>query len=102
MADGTSGSERFNDEDRLYAGSRFRDVVNALFMNPYQKVWGREGEPPLPAQDTTIKIFDPGDPVAKRTLTFTIDVTDEGHTSETPFRVRRTFPELAADRHAGV
>ena len=37
------------------------------------------------------QIFDPGDPVPKRTLTFTIDVTDEGHTSETPFRVRRTF-----------
>ena len=55
MPDVTSGSEQFTDEDRLYAGSRFRDVVDALFMNPYQKVWGREGEPPLPAQDVTIK-----------------------------------------------
>jgi hypothetical protein len=37
------------------------------------------------------QIFDRGDPTPKRTLTFTIDVTDDGHTSGTPFRVRRTF-----------
>jgi hypothetical protein len=37
------------------------------------------------------QIFDRGDPVAKRTLTFTIDVTDEGTTSGTSFRVRRAF-----------
>ena len=55
MPDDNVGLEQFTDEDRLYAGSRFRDVVDALFMNPYQKVWGRKGEPPLPAQDTTIK-----------------------------------------------
>ena len=36
-------------------------------------------------------IFDRGDPAPKRTLTFTIDVTDEGTTSGSPFRVRRTF-----------
>jgi hypothetical protein len=55
MRDDDIGSEQFTDEDRSYAGSRFRDVVDALFTNPYQKVWGRQGEPPLPAQDTTIK-----------------------------------------------
>jgi hypothetical protein len=49
------GSEQFSDEDRLYSGSRFRDVVDALFANPYQTVWGREGEPPLPVQEVTIK-----------------------------------------------
>src|SRR4051794_29955295 len=49
------GTEEFTDEDRLYSGSRFRDVVDALFANPYQKVWGRDGEPPLPEQDVTIK-----------------------------------------------
>jgi hypothetical protein len=32
------GAEQFTDEDRLYSGSRFRDVVNALFANPYQRV----------------------------------------------------------------
>ena len=37
------------------------------------------------------QIFDRGDATPKRTLTFTIDVTDDGHTSGTPFRVRRTF-----------
>jgi len=36
-------------------------------------------------------IFDPGDPVPKRTLTFVIEVTDEGKTSGTPFRIRRSF-----------
>jgi hypothetical protein len=49
------GSEQFTDEDRAYAGSRFRDVVDALFANPYQQVWGRAGEPPLPDQEVTIK-----------------------------------------------
>jgi len=55
MADDEIGSEQFTDADRSYAGSRFRDVVDALFANPYQKVWGREGEPPLPVQEQTIK-----------------------------------------------
>jgi hypothetical protein len=55
MPDVDVGSEQFTDEDRLYAGSRFRDVVDALFANPYQKVWGREGEPPLPYQEVTIR-----------------------------------------------
>ena len=54
MADVEIGSEQFTDEDRLYSGSRFREVVDALFANPYQTVWGREGEPPLPIQDVTI------------------------------------------------
>ena len=49
------GSEQFTDEDRIYAGSRFKDVVDALFENPYQKVWGRAGEPPLPQSDVSIR-----------------------------------------------
>src|SRR4051812_4461593 len=49
------GSEQFTDEDRVYSGARFREVVDALFANPYQKVWGREGEPPLPDHETTIR-----------------------------------------------
>ena len=55
MADDEVGAEQFSDEDRAYSGSRFRDVVDALFANPYQKVWGREGEPPLPLQDVTVR-----------------------------------------------
>ena len=52
---GGGGSEQFSDEDRVYAGSRFRDVVAAVFANPYQQVWGREGEPPLPNEVVTMR-----------------------------------------------
>jgi hypothetical protein len=55
MPDPDVGSEQFTDEDRRYSGSRFREVVDALFANPYQKVWGGEGEPPLPVQDVSIR-----------------------------------------------
>ena len=56
MADDVDiGSEQFNEDDRRYSGSRFREVVDALFANPYQSVWGRAGEPPLPIQDVTIR-----------------------------------------------
>jgi hypothetical protein len=55
MPEENIGSEQFSDEDRLYSGSRFREVVDALFANPYQTVWGREGEPPLPVQEQTIR-----------------------------------------------
>ena len=48
MPDVDIGSEQFTDEDRSYSGSRFKEAVDALFANPYQEVWGREGEPPLP------------------------------------------------------
>ena len=37
------------------------------------------------------QIYDRGDPTPKRTLTFLIEVTDEGHTSGPPVRERRTF-----------
>ena len=37
------------------------------------------------------QLFDKGDPLPKRTLTFTIDVTDEGQTTGPAFRERRTF-----------
>ena len=45
------GSQQLTDEDRAYTGSRFRDVVDALFANPYQRVWGAAGEPPLPVYE---------------------------------------------------
>lgn len=38
----------FTDEDRIYTGSRFSQVRDAVFANPYQEVWGGPGEPPLP------------------------------------------------------
>ncbi len=48
------GAQGLGDEDRAYAGSRFADVREALFANPYQKVWGGAGEPPLPVYDVTL------------------------------------------------
>ena len=47
------GTPQMTDEDRAYAGSRFRDVVDALLANPYQRVWGGPGEPPLPVYEVT-------------------------------------------------
>ncbi len=44
-----------NAEDRAYKGSRFSEVVAALFANPYQRVWGGEGEPPLPVYEFTYR-----------------------------------------------
>jgi hypothetical protein len=48
------GTEQFTDEDRAYKGSRFSEVRDALFANPYQKVWGGDGEPPLPTYEITL------------------------------------------------
>ena len=47
--------EQLTDEDRRYGGSRFSDVVDALFANPYQRVWGGEGQPPLPVGKVTFR-----------------------------------------------
>jgi hypothetical protein len=49
-----SGIEQFTDEDRAYRGCRFSEVVDALFANPYQRVWGGQGEPPLPIYEVTL------------------------------------------------
>lgn len=48
------GAQEFNDEDRTYAGSRFREVREAIFANPYQPVWGAPDAPQLPYRDTTL------------------------------------------------
>jgi hypothetical protein len=48
------GIEAVTDEDRAYAGSRFADVCEALFANPYQRTWGADGEPPLPVHPVTL------------------------------------------------
>jgi hypothetical protein len=55
MADESFGTEEVTEEDRTYHGSRFSEVRDALFANPYQKVWGGAGEPPLPAYEVTMK-----------------------------------------------
>ena len=48
------GIEQTTAEDRAYAGSRFSEVCDALFANPYQRVWGRGGEPALPINEVTL------------------------------------------------
>jgi hypothetical protein len=48
------GIEQVTDEDRAYSGSCFSEVRDSLFANPYQKVWGAEGEPPLPVYQVTL------------------------------------------------
>jgi hypothetical protein len=48
------GIEQVTEEDRAYKGSRFSEVRNALFANPYQKIWGGEGEPSLPVYEVTL------------------------------------------------
>lgn len=34
------GIEGMTDDDRAYRGSRFAEVRDAIFANPYQKIWG--------------------------------------------------------------
>lgn len=48
------GIEQVTEEDRAYNGSRFGDVRDAIFANPYQAVWGCEGGTPLPRYETTV------------------------------------------------
>jgi hypothetical protein len=48
------GIEELTDEDRAYRGSRFSEVREAVWANPYQRVWGGAGEPPLPVHEVTL------------------------------------------------
>lgn len=48
------GAIQTTDEDRRYAGSRYSEVKQAIFANPYQKVWGAEDAPPLPLYKVTL------------------------------------------------
>jgi|SRR6266851_9593442 len=48
------GTESITDEDRGYNGSRFAEVRDALFANPYQELWGRDGQGPLPIYQVTL------------------------------------------------
>jgi hypothetical protein len=43
------------DGNRGYAGSRYSEVVAAILANPYQRIWGAEGEPQLPVHEVTFK-----------------------------------------------
>jgi hypothetical protein len=48
------GTEQVTEEDRAYQGSRFAEVRDAIFANPYQRVWGRAGEPPMPVYTVSL------------------------------------------------
>lgn len=48
------GTEEVTDEDRGYRGSRFSEVRDAVFANPYQTVWGAAGERPWPVYRVTL------------------------------------------------
>jgi hypothetical protein len=43
------------DQDLRYSGSRYSDVVAAIFANPYQRAWGAAGEPPLPVAEVSLR-----------------------------------------------
>jgi hypothetical protein len=47
--------EGVTSEDRSYRGSRFSDVVRAVFANPYQQPWGDPREPALPVLNVTLR-----------------------------------------------
>lgn len=49
------GAEAVTAEDREYTGARFSEVREALFANPYQVIWGRDGERPWPVYAVTLR-----------------------------------------------
>jgi hypothetical protein len=49
------GTEEITSEDRSYQGSRFADVRDAIFANPYQKVW--RGDSPMPRYEVRLAQF---------------------------------------------
>ncbi len=42
------GIEEVVEEDRAYRGSRYAEVREAIFANPYQPLWGAPGRRPFP------------------------------------------------------
>jgi hypothetical protein len=57
MASKYFGTEWITDEDRGYKGSRFSDVRDAVFENPYQEVWGADEQVNLPVYKVTLGSF---------------------------------------------
>jgi hypothetical protein len=48
------GVEQITQEDRVYRGSRYAEVRDAIFANPYQNIWGGADETPLPKYEVTL------------------------------------------------
>jgi hypothetical protein len=48
------GTVGITNEDRAYNGSRFVEVRDAIFANPYQKIWGGPDQASLPKYEVTL------------------------------------------------
>ncbi len=48
------GEEGLTAEDLAFRGSRFSEVHEAAFSNPYQKIWGAAGVPALPVHKVAL------------------------------------------------
>jgi hypothetical protein len=57
MAEAVVGVTRdtAGDQDRVYNGSRYSEVLAAIFENPYQRLWGAPGEPALPVHEVSFR-----------------------------------------------
>jgi hypothetical protein len=55
MGDNWFGTEATTPDDRRYAGACFADVQQAIFAQPYQRVWGAPDAPALPRYQVTLK-----------------------------------------------
>lgn len=53
MSSDPYGIQGLTDEDREFKGSRFSAVREAIFANPYQKLWGGAGEAPFVREKST-------------------------------------------------
>jgi hypothetical protein len=51
------GAVSITEEDRAHKGSTFSEIREALFANPYQRVWGGDNEPALPTYEVTLPGF---------------------------------------------
>ena len=51
------GAEEITEADRAYRGSRFSEVRDAIFDNPYQRPWGGKDVPPLPVYNVSLRSF---------------------------------------------
>ena len=49
------GVEATNDDDLSYRGSIYAEVRDAIFANPYQRVWGEASGPDLPVYPVTLR-----------------------------------------------
>jgi len=54
MNNDSFGAEAFTQSDSSYDGSCYADVRDAIFSNPYQRLWGSPEDSPLPTYKVTL------------------------------------------------